>query len=387
MRVVRGLGLPVTLSKRLAGVVALLAVLAAAPAADAAKPKRPSAQAVNLKRAQLAFAAFQRDLYVPRYSLYAGHSSQAYSYAWPFSQALEATLSMSLLPRVGRTYMPAAKALFNRGLPHYWDASKNPPGYDGGVVAPLGDGGAIGYDDNEWIGIALARRYLRSKSRDQLARAEQVFDLAVYGWDRNPTHACPGGVLFSQDPGNTDRNTITNAPAAELGARLYLITRRRYYLDWAKRFFEWVRGCLEGPNGLFEDHLDFSGDIDPTVWSYNEGTMVGASALLYKATRYRGYQRHALDYARKALSWFTPSRITGDPSYFVGIFVDNLELLNEVTPFPSYRRVAQAYGDWAWANVRDSSNDLFPFDTAGGQVLEQAGMVRLYATLAGAPRY
>jgi Glycosyl hydrolase family 76 len=368
-------------------IAAALAALAAVPAAAARPPKHHKPPNTNLVRAQAAYAAMQRDLYVPRYDLYLGHGSQPYSFLWPFSQTLEATLSMSSLPnKVGRGYSRDVANRINNGLGHYWDASKTPPGYDGSVVPPLGDGGTIGYDDNEWIGIALARRYLATKFPPLLQRAGQLFELAVHGWDADPQHACPGGVLFSQDPQNVDRNTITNAPAAELGARLYLITHNRHYLDWARRFYWWVRTCLERTDGLFEDHIDFNGNVDPTIRTYNEGTMVGAGALMYRATRAKTYIRQAVTSARQALRWFNPGRITGDPPYFVAIFFDNLALLDEVTPFPAWRRPAQVYANWAWSTIRDPDNNLFPFDSGSGQVLEQAAMVRIYATLAGAPR-
>ena len=370
---------------RISTVAALLALAVAAPAAHAAQ-KHPKPDP-NLVHAQAAYAAMQRDLYVRSTGLYLGHDRQPYSYLWPFSQTLEATLSMASLPKVGRRFGPAVSDRINRGLAHYWDGAKSPPGYDGYVVAPLGPGGVIGYDDDEWIGISLARRYVRSKGPALLKRAEQLFDLAVYGWDSNTAHACPGGVVFDQDPANVDRNTITNAPAAELATRLYLITHNRRYLDWARRFYWWVRTCLRGHGGLFEDHLDFAGTVDPTIWSYNEGTMVGAAALLYRATHARTYLRRALTDARDALRWFNPARITGDPPFFVAIFFDNLALLGETTPYTSWKHPAQLYANWAWNKIRTPANNLFPFDSGGGQVLEQAAMVRIYATLAGAPRY
>ena len=40
----------------------------------------------------------------------------------------------------------------------------------------------------------------------------RLFDLAVFGWDRDASHPCPGGVLFSQNPRYSDRNTVSNAP-------------------------------------------------------------------------------------------------------------------------------------------------------------------------------
>ena len=43
---------------------------------------------------------------------------------------------------------------------------------------------------------------------------------------------------------NTDRNTVTTAPAAELAVQLYRITGNAQYLQFAEQAYEWVRACL-----------------------------------------------------------------------------------------------------------------------------------------------
>ncbi len=351
-------------------------MLALTPAA-VARPHNP-----NLARAQAAYTALQRYLFVPTYSLYKGATPTTYSNLWPFSQALAASVSMSELPGGQRAYGKAVEALL-RGLARYWEPAATPPGYGAQPGPPLGNYGTIGYDDNEWVALELLRRYRATRSRALVTRAGQLFDLAVSGWDTNPAHACPGGVLFSESPHNSDRNTVTNAPAVQLGARLYMLTHRVYYLTWAKRFYDWVRGCLVGAGGLYIDHIGFGGDRDATIWSYNQGTMVGAGALLYEATRHRSYLAHAVANARAAVAYFDDTRLTGDPPFFVAIFVDNLMLLDAIRHDPGYRARAQYYASWAWSSIRDRAN-VFPFDTGGGQVLEQAAMTRIYATLAGA---
>src|SRR5438045_2878729 len=89
---------------------------------------------------------------------------------------------------------------------------------------PLGKGGDKYYDDNEWIGLALLRRWQETRSPPLLTRANTVFQLAGSGWDPDQAHPCPGGVFFNNSPKNTDRNTVTNAPGALLGAQLYAAT-------------------------------------------------------------------------------------------------------------------------------------------------------------------
>jgi Glycosyl hydrolase family 76 len=353
-------------------VVAIAAGVLALVAPSAAARRHPS-----LGRAMASYHALQHYYYVPRHKLYKG---EPYSLAWPFSQALAATVRMSELPGVGGRYRDDVRERLS-GLERYWDGDSDPPGYAGAVLPPLGHGGTKYYDDNEWIGLELVRRYDRSHARGLLTRAEQVFDLAVYGWDTDLTHPCPGGVVFSQSPSNTDRNTITNAPAVELGAQLYKITHEARYLDWAKRFYDWVQGCLLTDRGLYEDHITFDGDRDRTIWSYNQGVMVGAKVLLYRATGEKSYLEHASRGARAALGWFTQNRLRHQPASFVAIFFDNLLSLDALRPQSRIRDAAAKYAEWAWRKHRNPRSNAFAFPAPQPHVLNQSAMVRLYAML------
>jgi hypothetical protein len=329
-------------------------------------------------RAVASYRALQKYFYVPRHKLYKG---SPFSKAWPFSQAFAATVRMSELPGIGGKYEGAVRERL-RGLDRYWDPGSEPPGFAGGVMPPLGRGGTKFYDDNEWIGLELVRRYRASHSGLLLSRAEKVFDLVIFGWDNDPTHACPGGVLFNQDSSNHDRNTITNAPGAQLGAELYRITHNRTYLDWSKRMYEWVRGCLMNSRGLFEDHIDFSGDINRTIWSYNQGVMVGANVLLYRTTHQADYLRRAKRGARAALAFFTQNRLRHQPAFFVAIMFDNLLALDALRPSSRIRGTAAKYADWAWRKHRNKRSNAFSFPVDPQPVLNQSAMVRLYAVLA-----
>jgi len=70
--------------------------------------------------------------------------------------------------------------------------------------------------------------------------------------------------------------------------------------------YEWVRTCLVQPGGMYGDHIRLHGVIDPSLWSYNQGSMIGAGVLLYQAT---GKQRLPIpgpgQTAKAALAYFT----------------------------------------------------------------------------------
>ena len=350
----------------------ILAALVAAAPAQAAK--------VDARRAVASYKALQQYFYVPERKLYKG---DPYSFAWPFSQALSATVALA---EVRKHYAPAVGDRVE-GLEHYFDASARPPGYDGQVRPPLGRGGDKYYDDNEWIGLALLRRWRETRSRPLLTRAQTAFNLAASGWDPNEAHPCPGGVFFNNSPKNTDRNTVTNAPGALLGAELYAATGNLDDLLWSIQMYGWVRRCLGGPDGLYLDHIRFDGRIDETTWSYNQGTMIGAGVVLYRVTGDRSYLTQARQLADAALRRFRGGRLlSADRAFFLAIYFENLLALDATRHDRRYRKVVQAFADTAWKKVRDRSTGLFPFPQERNvQVLNQAAMIRIYADLARDP--
>ncbi|MEA2374984.1 MAG: hypothetical protein QOD53_1447, partial [Thermoleophilaceae bacterium] len=152
--------------RRLA-LLAALAVLALPAGAAQAKGDR------NMMRAAASYKALQKELYVPDKRLYRG---SPYSYVWPFSQAMSATIALSGMPKQAHHY---AGQVRNRmlGLQSYFDPDSRPVGYDSAVRPPLGKGGAKLYDDNEWIALEMLRRYRMTKESFLLRRARTLFDL------------------------------------------------------------------------------------------------------------------------------------------------------------------------------------------------------------------
>jgi hypothetical protein len=360
------------------GVVLALSVSLPASAAAFRPSKQQKADA---KHAVAAYSALQRYLYVPGQKLYKG---DPYSYTWPFSQALAATVALGGIP--GAHYSGDVRDRLD-GLDAYFDASGAPPGYDGQVRPPLGKGGDKYYDDNEWIGLALLRRWRETHSAALLTRVRTIFGLVGSGWDPDQAHPCPGGVLFNNSPKNTDRNTVTNAPGALLAAELYAATGNLDYLLWSIQMYEWVRNCLAGPDGLYLDHISFDGKIDATTWSYNQGTMTGAAVVLYRVTGDKTYLAQAQQLARAAFPRFSGNRLlTADRPFFLAIYFENLLLLDATRPDPHYRKAMQQFADAAWRKVRDKSTGLFDFPQERNvEVLNQAAMIRIYADLARDP--
>ena len=369
----------------LAGAV-LSAVMIMVPSPVVAAPDHHESRALAAYSALDRYFATRDGSGLYREQYPAAADDNPYSYEWPYSQIHIAALDLTVVnPRSERDL--AARAA---GQERYWNATGGTtglPGYDSYPVAPYGAGGDMFYDDNEWVGLAKVQRYLQTRDRAALTRAEEIFALVESGWDTDSSHSAPGGVFWTQATWSIDRNTVSNMPAAQLGVRLYQITGKRHYLNSALRFYNWTNTYLQSPNGLYWDHLDLQGTVEKTIWSYNQGVPVGVNVLLYQATHDRKYLRRAERIADAAYTYYvTQGRLHAQPIFFNSIFFKNLLLLESVTGSRKYRQAMARYADQVWSTSRDPGTNLVHFDADGGtEAIQQAALVQIYAVLAWPP--
>jgi hypothetical protein len=333
----------------------------------------------NAYRAAVSYWAMQQTFFDRSHGVYREESGRGdTARAWPYSQVLAATLAMTKLPNLGRLYLADAGRRVS-GLAGYQRT-------DGAFAAVRGPKGAIYYDDNEWIALELLRWYdLRSSPR-ALAGAKRLFMLVVSAWDSDETHACPGGVFWTTERGNRDRNTVTTATGALLGLELYSRTHDPTQLSWARRMLTWVSTCMLAPDGLLWDHLELDGTRDETHWSYNQGTAIGANVLLYRLTGEQDAVERAEALADASLAYFDRTRAGNEPPFFLAIWFRNLLSLESVDGDARYRDALQEYADAVWDAKRDQTTGVFHFHgSQSAKLLEQAAMVQIYAALA-APR-
>jgi Glycosyl hydrolase family 76 len=358
------------------------------------KPKLSAAELAlqqDTDHAVLGYHAMQKNFYIQGTGLYTG--SPQYSFLWPFSQALAATVGMINIPGQSTRYTQELHARMI-GLRSYFDATNSgqPEGtftsalaaFDGTAAPPTGAGGAKYYDDNEWVGIELVRSYETTGEAAALESAEQIMAFVMSGWQANPKLACSGGVPFSNAASNGTRNTVTTAPGAELALQLYGITANPEYLQFAEMAYAWVRQCTLSANGLYADHIGSKGVVEPTEWSYNQGTMIGAGVMLYQATNNGAFLYQARQTAKAALAYFTPERLGGENPFFVTVYFRNLLYLDSLTGDPPGPRIAQTYVNFL-ATKHLSSSGLF--STAGypSQLLVQASIIEIYELLSTPP--
>jgi uncharacterized protein YyaL (SSP411 family) len=341
-------------------------------------------------RALASYRAMQKYFYLPTQHLYRETSpwqgGHPYSYLWPLREATAATIDMSRIRLVGKAYTLAVAERL-KGLSHYWDASRNPPGYASYLPPPLGPGGDIYYDDNAVVALELLRWYRMTGNASLLRQTEQVFPLLTCGWDADASHPCPGGVLWTQGTWTAPiRAANSTGLGAEVALHLYEATGQNSYLDWGKKMYQWNRTSLQSPEGLYWNDMDFSGVINKAFWIYNSGAMIGAGALLYRITSESLYLQQAEQDADAALQYFgSAGRSSSQPAIFNAIFFKNLLLLDSVHHGSHYRQPIQAYADQIWNSVRDRATGLFPFvPSQPVHLLDQAAMVQIYACLAWA---
>lgn len=356
----------------------------------------------NPARALLAFRTMQKNYYIQGTGLYRG---EPYAFLWPFSQTMAATVSLAYIPGASKGLAHELRVRMY-GLERYLEtpsassASESPasessaseppaapalPSFAGSVAPPIGPGGTSYYDDNEWVGIELARMYELNHEAFALEQAKQIMAFVMSAWKTTGPSgkplACPGGVPFSNSPSNNSRNTVTDGPGAELAVQLYRITHEAQYLQFAQMAYAWVRKCLLNSEGLYADHIQNGGEVEPMVWSYNQGSMMGAGALLYQATGDGAYLYEARQTAKAALARFSLEKLELENPFFVVVYYRNLLYLDSITHDPPGTKAVQAYVNYAWQNLRLENNLFVSGSPSTSTLLGQAAMVQLYALL------
>jgi hypothetical protein len=311
---------------------------------------------------------------------------------WPVARAFAATLDVAGMPPplIHGFDAPAAIARDLRGLERYWDAKGSRPAYASDPHrTPWG--GDRYYDDNAWVGLSLVQLERLRPGTGPPGRADALFEFALGGWDERPDVPHPGGTFWvEQGRGagrrNHDRNTVSNAPNAELGLHLDELdggTRRRAA---AQRMYDWVVRALRDPDGPYLDKVRGDGSIDRARWSYNQGSMIGAAVLRCRT----GGDTELLD-AAEATARATLARYAGryfdQPPAFNAIFFRNLLLLHAATRDAALRMQITAtlngYADEAWA--RTGAQALLPRGDGSVVLLDQSALLSVLALSAWHP--
>nr|OQO16378.1 hypothetical protein B0A51_16439 [Rachicladosporium sp. CCFEE 5018] len=160
------------------------------------------------------------------------------------------------------------------------------------------------YDDEGWWALAWIAVYDVTGNRQYLETAESIFDDMAKSFNTTPC----GGIWW--DKAHTYVNAIANELFLDVAA--HLANRvgggmRQYYLDWAERQWNWfdASGMINSKytinDGLTGDCKNNGG----TVWSYNQGVILGGLTELSKATGDKFYITIAKKIADAAIATLT----------------------------------------------------------------------------------
>ncbi|MDH4111239.1 MAG: glycoside hydrolase family 76 protein [Actinomycetota bacterium] len=229
------------------------------------------------------------------------------------------------------------------------------------------------YDDNAWLGLCFAQLHLQTGEARWLRRARKVFRFVREGQDPD------GGMRWVE--GRRARHTCSAAPAAQLALRLHLADGDEATLAFGRHTLAWLDDTLRVRGELYADHIDHR-RVDATLWTYNQGSAVGAHTLLHAATG----EARPLDQARRtaasSLRRFGADRTWRHPPVFNAVWFRNLLALDATTSIAGVQAALDAYLDRAWREGRDVAG-LF---TAGGigsydgsPAIDAAGLVQLLA--------
>jgi len=341
------------------------------------------------ERAEAAYGALWQHFYLPDDRLFSEQAPNEhwfpYAYLWPLSQTLGVSNEMAALPDAEPQHLFDVLSVVG-AIELYFDDDREPPAYSSYIPPPDGHENDRFYDDNAWIGLELLSAYELTGYELALVRAGQIFDYLVSGWDTGEEHPNPGGIFWVESSRNRDRNTVSTAPAAKLGLLLAGQEddplRRRYYLDWSGRMYEWVEANLRSPDGLYWDHIGEDGTIDQTIFTYNQGAMLGTSLLMHRATGDERYLDRAEQIGQAALARWDIDGLLAQPIAFNAILFGDLLELDAERPDPAYVELIVTYADRIWAGHRDAATGLVTINSPTS-LLDQSAAARIYAMLAG----
>lgn len=269
------------------------------------------------------------------------------------------------------------------------------------------------YDDEGWWALAWIKVFDVTGESQYLEAASDIFEDMKGGW-RTP---CGGGIWWDKKQTvclaayMTDTELITrqyvNAIANELflSVASHLANRqsdKQYYIDWANKEWNWFMSSgMINSNSNINDGLDNKTckNNDGTVWSYNQGVILGGLVELAKATNDISYLETANNIATAGIKALSDSAgilcescepsCGGDASQFKGIFMRNLQYLQQASPSDAYVQFIQDNAVSIWTSNRGFGDELGlvwsgPYDNAANASTQSSALDALVAAVSTA---
>ncbi len=318
---------------------------------------------------------------------------QEVSFLWPYSGMLSGCVSLYKTTGDAK-YRDILEKQILPGLELYWDNIREPFCYQS---YPMFNGKSDRfYDDNDWLAIDFCDYYALTKEPKYLEKAEALHAYIYSGWSEEL-----GGGIFWCEQQRVSKNTCSNAPATVLCMKLYELTKKPEYLEWAKKTYAWTKENLcDTTDYVYWDNIALNGKIATQKYTYNSGQMIQAGVLLYKETGDESYLADAQRTAKGSFDHFTSMRnlpngkairfYTSSP-WFNVIMFRGLKALYEVDGNALYVNTMADNARYAWKNTRDE-NGLLGDDWSGLKnkkhkwLLDNACMLELFSEMSGLPK-
>jgi len=214
------------------------------------------------------------------------------------------------------------------------------------------------FDDEGWWALAWIDAYEWSHDARYLDMAREIFADMTTGWNET----CGGGIWWSKDRHykNAIANELFLSVAANLASRSGDAREQSIYVSWVKREWGWFsRSGMINSQNLVNDGLDADcRNNGKTVWSYNQGVILGGLARAFQETQDQGLLQQAQSIAQATLKHLADGNgilhdacepdCGADGVQFKGIFVRNLATLNSVAPQKQYETFLQTNAESIW---------------------------------------
>ena len=212
-------------------------------------------------------------------------------------------------------------------------------------------------DDIMWMAIAFMRAYNLTGCLAYRSQAKWNFD---HAYARAHSADFGGGLWWTTS--RQEKNACVTAPAAIAACLLSRSLGDASYLAKARWLFAWLQSTLfDQSTGAVHDHISRGSGtatvVDPSTYTYNQGTFIGAADLLHRATGKSVYFTDALSALGYARTDQTDSNgilksegSGGDGGAFKGIFArwaTRFTAANGITAFNAW---FDSNADTAWAH-------------------------------------
>ncbi|CEO58762.1 hypothetical protein PMG11_03466 [Penicillium brasilianum] len=224
------------------------------------------------------------------------------------------------------------------------------------------------YDDDAWWALAWIAAYDVTTDDTYLSLAQDIFSNLTKAWG---TRCGGGGLQWSTT--SSYINAITNelflSVAAHLANRAS-DSERETYVGWAQKQWDWFAAQdFIGSNYTINDGLlENCQNNGQTVWSYNQGVILGGLVELNRAAPNDTYLESANKIAQGAINTLCDANMVihdvcepncaPDATQFKGIFIRNLQMLQQDSPNDIYKNVIEACANSIWENDRNDQNQL-----------------------------